>query len=62
MELPPEEILKRWFNYHLQRAGSKRVVNNFSDDLKVISFSFSLSLFFFLSFISRLFVVVQSWK
>ena len=34
MALSPEEILLRWFNYHLEKAGSKRRVNNFSGDIK----------------------------
>jgi hypothetical protein len=33
--LPPEDILLRWFNYHLERGGSARRVANFGDDLKV---------------------------
>jgi len=24
LALPPEELLLRWFNYHLKNAGSKR--------------------------------------
>jgi hypothetical protein len=34
LKLSPEEILLRWLNYHLQRAGSKRVATNFSGDIK----------------------------
>lgn len=34
MALSPEEILLRWFNYHLEKAGSSRRVNNFSGDIK----------------------------
>jgi len=33
MKLNPEVILLRWLNYHLHRAGSKRVVKNFTSDL-----------------------------
>ena len=33
--LPPEDILLRWFNYHLEKGGSARRVTNFGDDLKV---------------------------
>lgn len=36
MALSPEEILLRWFNYHLEQAGHHRRVHNFSDDIKVI--------------------------
>lgn len=31
---PPEQILLRWFNYHLKRAGHHRVVTNFAADLQ----------------------------
>ncbi len=34
LALSPEEILLRWFNYHLENAGSSRRVNNFSGDIK----------------------------
>ena len=34
LALSPEEILLRWFNYHLKEAGSSRRVNNFSGDIK----------------------------
>ena len=34
LALSPEEILLRWFNYHLEQAGSSRRVNNFSGDIK----------------------------
>ena len=34
LALSPEEILLRWFNYHLKEAGSSREVNNFSGDIK----------------------------
>jgi chromosome segregation ATPase len=30
---PPEQILLRWFNYHLKHAGHHRTVTNFSTDL-----------------------------
>eukprot|EP01088_Endostelium_zonatum_P014210 TRINITY_DN3015_c0_g1_i1.p1 TRINITY_DN3015_c0_g1~~TRINITY_DN3015_c0_g1_i1.p1 ORF type:complete len:829 (+),score=222.10 TRINITY_DN3015_c0_g1_i1:115-2601(+) len=32
-DLPPEQLLFRWFNSHLARAGSDRIVNNWSSDL-----------------------------
>ncbi len=32
MALSPEEILLRWFNYHLEK--SSRRVNNFTGDIK----------------------------
>ena len=35
MKLSPEELLLRWFNYHLERAGHPRRVTNFSGDIKV---------------------------
>ena len=35
--LPTEEMLLRWLNYHLRNAGSDRVAKNFSGDLKVFS-------------------------
>ncbi|KAK5956755.1 fimbrin [Knufia fluminis] len=34
LRLPPEQILLRWFNYHLKNAGWNRRVNNFSGDVK----------------------------
>jgi plastin-1 len=30
----PEEILRRWFNYQLNKAESKRRVKGFTDDIK----------------------------
>ena len=34
LALPPEELLIRWFNYHLKNAGHKREVHNFGSDIK----------------------------
>jgi len=34
LKLSPEQILLRWFNYHLKNAGSPRRVHNFSGDIK----------------------------
>ena len=34
LALPPEDILLRWFNYHLEKAGTDRRVKNFTNDLK----------------------------
>ncbi|KAF2426240.1 fimbrin [Tothia fuscella] len=34
LRLPPEQILLRWFNYHLKNAGWNRTVANFSSDVK----------------------------
>jgi plastin-1 len=34
LKLPAEELLLRWFNYHLKNAGHNRKVNNFSGDIK----------------------------
>jgi plastin-1 len=34
LRLPPEQILLRWFNYHLKAAGWERRVSNFSSDIK----------------------------
>ncbi|ORX56745.1 fimbrin [Hesseltinella vesiculosa] len=33
LRLPPDQILLRWFNYHLKNAGWDRRVNNFSKDV-----------------------------
>jgi plastin-1 len=33
LRLPPEQILLRWFNYHLKQAKWHRTVNNFSKDV-----------------------------
>jgi len=35
VNLPPEQTLLRWFNYHLKKAGSPRTVTNFSSDIAV---------------------------
>ena len=32
--LPPEQILLRWFNYHLRNAGHHRSVMNFTSDIQ----------------------------
>jgi len=34
LKLSPEQILLRWFNYHLKNAGHPRRVNNFTTDIK----------------------------
>nr|KAJ3417719.1 hypothetical protein HK105_000886 [Polyrhizophydium stewartii] len=34
LKLPPEQILLRWFNYHLKKAGHNRKVTNFTTDVK----------------------------
>ncbi|XP_065050995.1 plastin-2-like [Rhopilema esculentum] len=34
MSLSPEELLLRWVNYHLEKAGSNKRINNFSSDIK----------------------------
>lgn len=34
LRLPPEQILLRWFNYHLKNAKWQRKVSNFSTDVK----------------------------
>ena len=34
LKLPPEQLLLRWFNYHLKNAGHARRINNFSSDVK----------------------------
>jgi len=34
LKLPPEQILLRWVNYHLKKAGSSKRINNFSGDIK----------------------------
>lgn len=33
LRLPPEQILLRWFNFHLKQAGWHRTVSNFSKDV-----------------------------
>ena len=33
--VPPEQILLRWFNCHLRNSGHSRTVTNFSSDLQV---------------------------
>lgn len=34
LKLSPEDMLIRWFNYHLANATSPKRVSNFSSDLK----------------------------
>jgi len=34
LKLPPDQILLRWVNYHLKKAGSPKRINNFSGDIK----------------------------
>lgn len=34
MKLSPEQILLRWVNYHLERAGCDRRISNFGEDIK----------------------------
>jgi len=34
LKLHPEELLLRWFNYHLSNAGHPNKINNFSEDVK----------------------------
>lgn len=34
LKMSPEQILLRWFNYQLEKAGSNRRVNNFGKDIK----------------------------
>lgn len=45
MALSPEEILLRWFNYHLEEAGHPRRVNNFTKDIMVRTSLVYLSIF-----------------
>ena len=35
LKLPPDELLLRWFNYHLANSNYGKQVGNFSADLKV---------------------------
>eukprot|EP00249_Psilotum_nudum_P023576 c28927_g1_i1 orf=240-2156(+) len=34
LHLPPEKVLLRWMNFHLQKAGYGKVISNFSSDIK----------------------------
>lgn len=34
LHLPPDQLLLRWFNYHLRNAGYSKKVTNFSSDIK----------------------------
>ncbi|KAJ6956550.1 fimbrin-2 [Populus alba x Populus x berolinensis] len=36
MSLPPEKILLRWMNFLLKKAGYKKIVTNFSSDVKAL--------------------------
>lgn len=35
LSLPPDKVLLKWMNFHLQKAGYKKPVTNFSSDVKV---------------------------
>ena len=35
--MPPEQLLMRWINYHLERAGHQDRVTNLTTDLAVCS-------------------------
>lgn len=37
MGLAPEKVLLKWMNFHLQKAGYKKTVTNFTSDVKVNS-------------------------
>nr|XP_048336523.1 fimbrin-1-like isoform X1 [Ziziphus jujuba var. spinosa]XP_048336534.1 fimbrin-1-like isoform X1 [Ziziphus jujuba var. spinosa]XP_048336544.1 fimbrin-1-like isoform X1 [Ziziphus jujuba var. spinosa] len=34
LSLPPDKVLLKWMNFHLQKAGYKKTVTNFSSDVK----------------------------
>lgn len=34
LSLPPEKMLLKWMNFHLQKAGYKKTITNFSSDVK----------------------------
>ena len=34
LKLSPEQLLLRWFNYHLKQAGYDKPIKNFSGDVK----------------------------
>ncbi|CAM9625294.1 unnamed protein product, partial [Heterosigma akashiwo] len=34
LSLPPDKILLRWMNYHLEKANSPRRVENFGESIK----------------------------
>jgi plastin-1 len=34
IKLPVEQILLRWFNYHLKKAGCAKIIKNFGSDVK----------------------------
>lgn len=35
LSLPPDKVLLKWMNFHLQRGGYDKTVRNFSSDVKV---------------------------
>ena len=41
-KIPPQEILLKWFNYHLNRVGCSRRVSNFGKDIQVCSLHLTL--------------------
>lgn len=43
LSLPPEKVLLKWMNFHLQRGGYDKTVKNFSSDVKVYDY-FSINL------------------
>jgi hypothetical protein len=44
INLPPERILLRWMNFHLKKSEYKKIVTNFSSDVKVTNDILSLIL------------------
>jgi hypothetical protein len=44
INLPPEKILLRWMNFHLKKSECKKIVTNFSSDVKVTNDILSLIL------------------
>ena len=34
LELPPEKILLKWFNFHLKESQYEKQINNFLEDIK----------------------------
>lgn len=44
MNLAPEKILLRWMNFHLKKSEYKKIITNFSSDVKVTNYGFRLIL------------------
>lgn len=60
LSLPPEKILLKWMNFQLKKAGYKKVITNFSSDVKVGRCELEQKMVHLNSCSSRLFCIYES--